>query len=444
MSHWMCDGCTLLNEHWRNKCKVCKRLKSKEDYGASGGGNESEGRPGSCKKKNWTCPQCTFINQTASNRCGACRYTSEGCHPVKKRYSNKTYSPVCTEDDETRIVLIGRTGTGKSATGNNLLGRDHFRSLTSGSSVTEKCKRGESKRKGKKVVVVDTPGLFDTGATNETVTREIIKCIGMTSPGPHAMVLVVSVGRFTKEEQDTVKHFVDHFGEGVLDHMIVLFTRKDDLSKSNQTIGQYVKTVPKELKTILSQCGNRFIAFNNDAVGQSKTEQVDDFYEMVESMCNDNGGSCYTNELYKEAESALQRRMRIEREVLEEQKEKEKEKIRNEVQFKYKRKLEHEVKEKSKLENALKSKKIESEKDKVNLQKQLEEASQKLKRELGKKEKELREQVKKKEDEFKQKMTEEALKTNQRNNVENEKGDFFSDLMGGLANVGKKLFKLFF
>lgn len=51
MSQWMCDGCTFLNEHWRNKCKICKSLKSKDDYGASGGGNESEDRSASYKEK---------------------------------------------------------------------------------------------------------------------------------------------------------------------------------------------------------------------------------------------------------------------------------------------------------------------------------------------------------------------------------------------------------
>jgi hypothetical protein len=54
------------------------------------------------------------------------------------------------------------------------------------------------------------------------------------------MVLVVGIGRFTKEEKDTVQHFVNLFGEGILRYMIVLFTRQDELSKSNQSIDQYV------------------------------------------------------------------------------------------------------------------------------------------------------------------------------------------------------------
>jgi hypothetical protein len=58
--------------------------------------------------------------------------------------------------------------------------------------------------------------------TKEDVTKEIVKCIGMSAPGPHAVVFVTGMGRFTVEEQETVEHFTKIFGQGLRSHMIVL------------------------------------------------------------------------------------------------------------------------------------------------------------------------------------------------------------------------------
>ncbi|KAH9725231.1 Immune-associated nucleotide-binding protein 9 [Citrus sinensis] len=214
------------------------------------------------------------------------------------------WKPTSPSNGERNLVLVGRTGNGKSATANSILRRRAFRSRAGSSGVTKTCEMQRTMLKDGQVVnVIDTPWLFDSSAGSEFVSKEIVKCIGMAKEGIHAVLVVFSVrNRFSEEEGAAIHSLESLFGKKIFDYMIVVFTGGDELEDNDETLEDYLgRACPKPLKEILQLCDNRCVLFDNKTKDAAKrTEQVRKLLSLVNFVILQNGGQPYTNEIFAE------------------------------------------------------------------------------------------------------------------------------------------------
>ncbi|CAL8381386.1 GTPase IMAP family member 7-like [Gadus morhua] len=171
-------------------------------------------------------------------------------------------------DPGLRLLLVGPSGAGRTQLVDAFLGCTEDRAPWSSPSgaLTESVRR-RALVDGQEVTVVDTPDLLGQRGDGWKA-REALRSLQLSTPGPHAVLLVIRVpGAAGCVDQDAalaVRATLALFGAGVAGHVFTVFTHADSLAPG-QTLATLLGGDAGGLRAALSVCGLRAELVDNGA-----------------------------------------------------------------------------------------------------------------------------------------------------------------------------------
>lgn len=177
------------------------------------------------------------------------------------------------------IAVIGKSGSGKSATANSIVGRQIF-STSALATSTESLKfQFGSRTEERRIGVFDIPGSFKS----LDVQKEFSQILKSAKDGFDAIVLVAKYGsRFTDEDAKRLQQLREFLGDDANDYIIIVLSHGDQVKHEavEAGLGDWLATLPVWVQKFVQQIKGRVLLFNN----QLKPHSHPEYYKR--QLCN--------------------------------------------------------------------------------------------------------------------------------------------------------------